>query len=246
MNHVFEIGRYWIFVKGLFARPEKWRVFWQQVLVEMESMGFGSMVIVAINSIFMGAVITIQSAYNLVSPVVPLSAIGIVARDSIIIEFSPTIIMMVLAGKIGSSISGEIGTMRVTEQIDALEIMGINSSGFLVMPKILAAMFILPFVVILSMFMGVFGGWIAGDMTGVVPSADYLKGIQDSFLPFNVFFALVKTVTFAYIITSVSAYHGYFTDGGSLEVGKSSTKAVVYSNILILLFDYILTMLFLA
>jgi phospholipid/cholesterol/gamma-HCH transport system permease protein len=246
VNHVFEIGRYWIFVKGLFARPEKWRVFWQQVLVEMESMGFGSMVIVAINSIFMGAVITIQSAYNLVSPVVPLSAIGIVARDSIIIEFSPTIIMMVLAGKIGSSISGEIGTMRVTEQIDALEIMGINSSGFLVMPKILAAMFILPFVVILSMFMGVFGGWIAGDMTGVVPSADYLKGIQDSFLPFNVFFALVKTVTFAYIITSVSAYHGYFTDGGSLEVGKSSTKAVVYSNILILLFDYILTMLFLA
>jgi len=221
-------------------------VFWQQVLVEMESMGFGSLVIVAINSIFMGAVITIQSAYNLVSPAVPLSAIGIVARDSIIIEFSPTIIMMVLAGKIGSSISGEIGTMRVTEQIDALEIMGINSASFLVFPKIFAAIFILPFVVILSMFMGVFGGWIAGDLTGVVPSADYLKGIQDSFLPFNVFFALVKTVTFAYIITSVSAYHGYFTDGGSLEVGKASTKAVVYSNILILLFDYILTMLFLA
>ncbi|MBL7925379.1 MAG: ABC transporter permease [Bacteroidia bacterium] len=246
MKHIFEIGRYWLFVKDLFTRPEKWPVFWQQVLVEMESMGFGSLVIVAINSIFMGAVITIQSAYNLVSPAVPLSAIGIVARDSIIIEFSPTIIMMVLAGKIGSSISGEIGTMRVTEQIDALEIMGINSASFLVFPKIFAAIFILPFVVILSMFMGVFGGWIAGDLTGVVPSADYLKGIQDSFLPFNVFFALVKTVTFAYIITSVSAYHGYFTDGGSLEVGKASTKAVVYSNILILLFDYILTMLFLA
>lgn len=246
MNHIFEIGRYWIFMKGLFTRPEKWKVFWNQVFVEMESMGFGSLVIVAINSVFMGAVITIQSAYNIVNPAVPLSAIGIVARDSIIIEFSPTIIMMVLAGKIGSSISSEIGTMRVTEQIDALEIMGINSAGFLVMPKMVAAIFILPFVVILSMFMGVFGGWVAGDLTGVVPSADYLKGIQDSFLPFNVFFAMVKTVVFAYIITTVSAYHGYHTDGGSLEVGRSSTKAVVYSNILILLFDYILTMLFLA
>lgn len=246
MKHLFEIGRYWIFMKGLFTRPEKWSVFWNQVIVEMESMGFGSLVIVAINSIFMGAVITIQTAYNLVSPAVPLSAIGIVARDSIIIEFSPTIIMMVLAGKIGSSISSEMGTMRVTEQIDALEIMGINSSGFLVMPKIVAAMFILPFVVILSMFMGIFGGWVAGDLTGVVPSPDYLKGIQESFLPFNVTFAMIKTVTFAYIITSVSSYHGYFTNGGSLEVGRSSTKAVVYSNILILLFDYILTMIFLS
>ncbi len=246
MNHIFEIGRYWIFMKGLFIRPEKWKVYLKQLAIEMESMGFGSLVIVAINSIFMGAVITIQSAYNIINPAVPLSAIGIVARDSIIIEFSPTVIMMVLAGKIGSSISSEIGTMRVTEQIDALEIMGINSSGYLVLPKLFAAVLILPFVVILSMFMGIFGGWIAGDLTGVVPSNDYLAGLQNGFLPFNVTFAMVKTVVFAYIITTVSAYHGYFTQGGSLEVGQSSTKAVVYSNILILIFDYILTMLFLA
>lgn len=233
-------------MKGLFTRPEKWKVYFKQIFVEMESMGFGSLVIVAINSVFMGAVITIQSAYNILNPAVPLSAIGIVARDSIIIEFSPTIIMMVLAGKIGSSISSEIGTMRVTEQIDALEIMGINSSGYLVLPKLVAAVSILPFVVILSMFMGIFGGWIAGDLTGVVPSNDYLAGIQNGFLPFNVTFAMVKTVVFSYIITTVSAYHGYYTQGGSLEVGQSSTKAVVYSNILILIFDYILTMLFLA
>lgn len=235
-----------MFMFGLFTKPEKWKVYIKQILVEMESMGFGSLVIVAINSIFMGAVITIQSAYNIINPAVPLSAIGIVARDSIIIEFSPTVIMMVLAGKIGSSISSEIGTMRVTEQIDALEIMGINSSGFLVLPKLIAAVFILPFVVILSMFMGIFGGWMAGDLTGVVPSADYLAGLQNGFLPFNVTFAMVKTVVFAYIITTVSSYHGYFTNGGALEVGQSSTRAVVYSNILILIFDYILTMLFLA
>jgi phospholipid/cholesterol/gamma-HCH transport system permease protein len=194
----------------------------------------------------MGAVITLQSAYNLVNPMVPLYAVGIVARDSIILEFSPTIIMLVLAGKIGSSIASEIGTMRVTEQIDALEIMGINSSGFLTLPKIIAGLLICPFVVIISMFLGIIGGWIAGDMSGIVPSADYIRGIQDQFLPFNIVFALIKTLVFAYIITSVSAYHGFHTDGGALEVGQSSTKAVVYSSIFILIFDYILTQLILA
>lgn len=194
----------------------------------------------------MGAVITIQSAYNIVNPMVPLSAIGIVTRDSVIIEFAPTVMMMVLAGKIGSSIASEIGTMRVSEQIDALEIMGINSSTYLVVPKLVASLLILPFVVMISMFLGIFGGWVAGDMTGACPSPDYLKGLQDQFLSFNVYFAMIKTLVFSYIIVTVSSYHGYFTQGGSLEVGKSSTKAVVYSNILILFFDYILTQLFLA
>ncbi len=246
MNYLFDIGRYWIFMRGLFAKPEKFRVYIRQIFVEMEAMGYGSLGIVAINSVFMGAVITIQSAYNIVNPMVPLSAIGIVTRDSIIIEFSPTVIMMVLAGKIGSSIASEIGTMRVTEQIDALEIMGINSASFLVLPKIVAAVFILPFVVTISMFVGIFGGWIAGDLTGACPSADYLKGLQDSFLPFNITFALIKTVIFAFLITSISSYQGYFTKGGALEVGQSSTRAVVFSNILILLFDYICTQIFLA
>lgn len=240
------IGRYWLFIQSLFIKPEKFIVYYRQVMHELVSIGVGAMGIVALTSVFMGAVITIQSAYNLVNPMVPLYAVGIVARDSIILEFSPTIIMLVLAGKVGSSIASEIGTMRVTEQIDALEIMGINSSGYLTIPKIVAGMIVLPFVVLLSMFLGIIGGWIAGDLSGVVPSADYIQGIQDQFLPFNIIFAMIKTVVFAYIITSVSAYHGYITEGGALEVGKSSTNAVVFSSIIILIFDYILTQLILA
>jgi phospholipid/cholesterol/gamma-HCH transport system permease protein len=215
-------------------------------MYELVSIGIGALGIVALTSIFMGAVITIQSAYNLVNPMVPLYAVGLVARDSIILEFSPTIIMLVLAGKVGSSIASEIGTMRVTEQIDALEIMGINSSGFLTLPKIIAGMIIFPFVVLISMFLGIIGGWIAGDLSGVVSSADYIRGIQDQFVPFNIAFAMIKTIVFAYVITSVSAYHGFYTDGGALEVGKSSTNAVVYSSVIVLVFDYILTQLILA
>jgi phospholipid/cholesterol/gamma-HCH transport system permease protein len=242
----FHIGRYWLFVKSLFMKPEKFIIYYRQVMYELVSIGIGALGIVALTSIFMGAVITIQSAYNLVNPMVPLYAVGIVARDSIILEFSPTIIMLVLAGKVGSSIASEIGTMRVTEQIDALEIMGINSSGFLTLPKIIAGMIIFPFVVLISMFLGIVGGWIAGDLSGVVSSADYIRGIQDQFVPFNITFAMIKTTVFAFVITSVSAYHGFYTDGGALEVGKSSTNAVVYSSVIILVFDYILTQLILA
>jgi phospholipid/cholesterol/gamma-HCH transport system permease protein len=242
----FEVGRYWIFMKGLLIKPEKFIVYYRQVMVELVSIGIGAMGIVAITSIFMGAIITIQSAYNLVNPLVPLYAVGIVTRDSIILEFSPTIILLVLAGKVGSSIASEIGTMRVTEQIDALEIMGINSSGYLTLPKVVAAIIVLPFVVLLSMFMGIMGGWAAGTLSGVVPSADFIKGVQDQFVPFNITFAMIKTVVFAFIVTSVSSYHGFYTEGGALEVGQSSTKAVVYSSVVILLFDYILTQLILV
>ncbi|HNR48882.1 MAG TPA: ABC transporter permease [Bacteroidia bacterium] len=245
-NTLYEVGRYSVFIKSLFYKPEKFSIYVRQVFREMVNLGIGSLWLVALTSAFMGAVITIQSAYNLVNPMVPLWAVGIVARDSIIIEFSPTIIMLVLAGKVGSNIASEIGTMRVTEQIDALEIMGINSSGYLVLPKIIAAIIICPVVVIVSMIIGITGGWIAGDLSGVVPSADYLKGLQNQFLPFNVTFAMIKTVVFAFIITSVPAYHGYYTNGGALEVGQSSTKGVVNSSILILIFDYILTQLILA
>ena len=168
------------------------------------------------------------------------------ARDSMVLEFSPTIVSLILAGKVGSNIASEIGTMRVSEQIDALEIMGINSSAYLILPKILAAVFINPFLIIMSMFLGMFGGWALGMFAGVVSSHEYLYGIQYDFRSFNVTYALVKTVVFAFIITSVSAYHGYYTKGGALEVGQSSTKAVVYSNILILLFNFVLTQLLLA
>ncbi len=233
-------------MKELLIKPEKFSIYWKQFLRELDNFGYGSLGIVALTSVFMGAVITIQTVYNLVNPLVPLTAVGIVARDSIILEFSPTMMSLVLAGKIGSSIASEIGTMRVTEQIDALEIMGINSSAYLVLPKIFAALAIFPFVVIISMFLGIFGGWIAGTLADVITTAEYIRGIQDSFVPFNIVFALIKTTTFAYLITTVSAYHGYYTHGGALEVGKSSTSAVVYSSILILIFDYILTQLILT
>ena len=212
----------------------------------MVSIGITSIGIVTLISVFMGAVITIQTVYNLVNPLVPLYVVGLVVRDSMIIEFSPTIIMLVLAGKVGSSIASEIGTMRVTEQIDALEIMGINSTGYLVLPKMIAAIFITPFLVLISMFVGVFGGWVAGELSGVIPSAEYIRGIQYQFLPFNVTFAMIKTVVFAYLVTSISTYQGFYTEGGALEVGKASTRAVVHSSVLILIFDYILTQLILA
>lgn len=246
MNWLFHLGRYWIFIKELIIKPEKFSIYSKQLIRELDNFGYGSIGIVALTSVFMGAVITIQTVYNLVNPLVPISAVGIVARDSIILEFSPTMMSLVLAGKIGSSIASEIGTMRVTEQIDALEIMGINSSAYLVLPKVVAALLIFPFVVVISMFLGIFGGWLAGTLAGVVSSSEYIQGIQNNFVPFNIVFALIKTITFAYLITTVSAYHGYYTEGGAREVGESSTSAVVYSSILILIFDYILTQLILT
>lgn len=246
MKVIYHLGRYWLFLASLFSRPENFRIYRKQVMHEMDSIGTGSVGIVTLVSVFMGAVITLQTAYNLVNPLVPLWAVGLVVRDSIIIEFSPTIIMLVLAGKVGSSMASEIGTMRVTEQIDALEIMGINPSAYLVLPKLIAAILITPFVVMISMFVGIAGGWLVGELTGIVPTPDYIKGLQSEFLPFNVTFSMIKTVVFAFIITTVSSYHGYFTTGGALEVGQSSTRAVVFSSILILIFDYILTQLILT
>ena len=193
----------------------------------------------------MGAVITLQTAYNTTSPLLPTYIIGVAARDSILLEFSSTIVALILAGKVGSNISSEIGTMRITEQIDALEIMGVNSAGFLVMPKIIGAMLFFPVLTILSMVVGIFGGWLVGEFTGVITSMEYIKGIQWGFIPFYVTYSLIKSVVFAFIITSVSAFFGYNVKGGSLEVGRASTKAVVISSILVLLFNLVITQLLL-
>lgn len=233
-------------MRQVFAKPEKFSIYWKRIIEEIDGIGISSLGIVVIISMFMGAVITIQSAFGFESPWIPLYAVGLATRDSVILEFSPTIVSLILAGKVGSSIATEIGTMRVTEQIDALEIMGINSSGFLILPKIAAALLINPFLITISMFLGLAGGWIAGTITHVVTSYEYIYGIQYDFRPYNVVYALIKTEVFAFIITSVSAYCGYFTQGGALEVGRSSTKAVVYSSIIILLFNVILTQLLLA
>ncbi|HRH01333.1 MAG TPA: ABC transporter permease [Bacteroidia bacterium] len=246
MTWLTSLGRYYILMTRTFSKPEKFSIYRKQIIKEIENVGLGSLGIVAIISLFMGAVITIQSAFGFESPWIPLYAVGVASRDSIILEFSPTIVSLILAGKVGGNIASEIGTMRVTEQIDALEIMGVNPSGYLILPKIIAAVFINPFLIIISMFLGLFGGYVAGIFTHAVTSYEYIYGIQYDFRPFNVSYALIKTVVFAFIITSVSAYHGYYTQGGALEVGRSSTKAVVYSSIIILLFNVLITQILLS
>jgi phospholipid/cholesterol/gamma-HCH transport system permease protein len=215
-------------------------------MVEMENLGLASVGIVAIISVFMGAVLAIQMAFNIDTPLIPSYTIGFVTRQSVELEFAPTIISLILAGKVGSRIASEIGTMRVTEQIDALEIMGINPATFLILPKIVASMIINPFLIMMSMLLAVGGGWLAGIFTGLFPSSEYIYGIQSFFHLYDIFYALTKTVVFAFIIASVSAYNGYYTKGGALEVGEASTNGVVYSSIAIIFMNLILTQILLA
>ncbi|MCE2786555.1 MAG: MlaE family ABC transporter permease [Bacteroidota bacterium] len=239
------IGQYVLFLRGLFSRPEKFRVFKKQLLLEMENIGLGSFGIVSLISTFTGAVSTIQIGYQLVSGLVPEYLIGRIVRDSNILEFSPTVTCLVLAGKVGSSIASEIGTMKVTEQVDALEIMGVNSANYLVLPKIFAGLFTIPLLVIYAMFLSLLGGALSGSLSGIINLDFFVKGLRADFIPFSVTFSMIKAFTFAFIITSVSSFHGYKTEGGALEVGQSSTKAVVYSCMGIIFFDYIISELFL-
>jgi phospholipid/cholesterol/gamma-HCH transport system permease protein len=220
-------------------------VYYKQIIFEIDNIGISSLPIVAIISIFMGGIITIQSAFSISNPLLPLYVLGFTARESIILEFSPTIVCLILAGKVGSNIASEIGAMRITEQIDALEIMGINSAGYLIFPKIIAAIIIFPFLIAISMFLGILGGYVMGVSAGACSSYQYIYGIQTYFNPDKLYYSFTKVVVFAFIITSISSYFGYNTSGGALEVGKSSTKAVVYSSVLILLFGLILTNIFL-
>ncbi|HBF88069.1 MAG TPA: ABC transporter permease [Bacteroidales bacterium] len=246
MKIFFHLGQYVILMRKVFSRPEKSRIYLKQTLKELDIVGISSVGIVALISVFMGAAMTIQTAYNMENPLLPEYLIGLSVRDITLLEFSSTIVGLILAGKVGSNIASEIGTMRVTEQIDALEIMGVNSASYLILPKIIAAVFIFPFLVIVSMFVGISGGWLGGVSAGVVSTEEFVYGVQYGFNAFYITYALIKTVVFALIITSVSAYQGYFTSGGALEVGRSSTKAVVYSSILILLFNLLLTQLILT
>lgn len=243
---LFHTGRYFMLMQQTFSMPEKWSIFRKRLFEELDKLGWGSVGIVALVSLFMGAVITIQGAYSFTSPWIPLFAVGLATRDTTLLELSPTIISIILAGKVGSNIASEIGTMRVTDQIDAIEIMGVNPSAYLILPKIVASVLINPFIILMSMFLSIFGGWLFGVMAGVVTTYEYVYGIQYAFLPYYVEYALEKTVVFAFIISSVSAYQGFFTDGGALEVGVSSTKAVVWSIVLVLLSNFILTQILLS
>ncbi|HEY5140922.1 MAG TPA: ABC transporter permease [Methylococcales bacterium] len=246
MKFLFHFGRYLSMLRQAFQRPEKQSIYFRQVMVEMEGLGLASVGIVAIISVFMGAVLAIQMAFNIDTPLIPSYTIGFVTRQSVELEFAPTIISLILAGKVGSRIASELGTMRVTEQIDALEIMGINPATFLILPKIIASMIINPFLIMMSMLLAVGGGWMAGIFTGLFPSAEYIYGIQSFFHMYDIFYALTKTVVFAFIIASVSAYNGYYTKGGALEVGEASTNGVVYSSIAIIFMNLILTQILLA
>ena len=239
------LGLYFIMMKKVISTPEKWSIFRKQLVLEMEKVGLNSVGLVIVLSFFVGAVVSIQTAFNMSNPLLPSYLVGLASRDSLILEFSPTMISLILAGKVGSSIASEIGSMRVSEQIDALEIMGINSASFLILPKIIAAIFFFPFLIIISMGVGMVGAWVGG-LSANVTTADFIYGLKYGFIPFYITYALIKTVVFAFIISSVSAYFGYHTKGGAIAVGKAGTSAVVTSSILILLFNYILTNLILS
>ncbi|HNX85441.1 MAG TPA: ABC transporter permease [Bacteroidales bacterium] len=240
------IGNYVMLMRRVFTRPQKGKIFWDQMMAEINNLGLDSIGIVAFISVFMGAVVAIQTAYNIDSPLIPMSMVGFTTRQSVILEFSPTVISLILAGKVGSRIASEIGTMRVTEQIDALEIMGVNSANYLIFPKVIASLLINPVLIVFSIWLGVLGGWIAMTATGLVSSTDYISGIRIDFEGYIVFYALIKTVFFAFIIASISGFYGYETRGGALEVGQASTKAVVISSVLIILFNLVLTQLLLT
>ncbi|HEY1006106.1 MAG TPA: ABC transporter permease [Sphingobacteriaceae bacterium] len=233
------LGKYILLLKAVFRRPEKWNIYRKEIFKEMNQIGIDSIGIITIISTFLGMVTTVQTAYQLVSDLIPRSIIGAIVRDSTILELSPTISGIVLAGKVGSSIASQIGTMRVTEQIDALEIMGINSPGYLILPKIIAAVVTIPLLVIISIALSIWGGYIAGTLSGAVTGSDYIMGTTQDFRGFTVTVSMIKAVIFAFIITSVSAYQGFYTSGGAYEVGISSTKGVVISCIMILFADYV-------
>jgi len=232
-------------LKGMFKRPENPKMYWKEFMHQCVEIGIGSLPIVIIISLFLGGVTTVQTAYQLVTPLIPKATIAIIVRDSIILELAPTVTSIVLAGVIGSKIASELGNMRISEQIDALEIMGINTRTYLILPKIVAAVLMVPCLIALAAILGIWGGRMAGSMAGIIGSDIFDIGLRSGFQPFNVFFALIKAFTFAFIISTVSAYHGYYVTGGALEIGRASTTSVVVSCILILIADFALAALLL-
>ncbi|MFT3683119.1 MAG: ABC transporter permease [Ferruginibacter sp.] len=245
MSFFTDFGRYLLMIKGMFSKPENFKMYWKEFMHQCNDIGIGSLGIVSIISVFIGAVSAVQTAYQLVSPLIPMETIAQIVRDTVILEFAPTLVCIVLAGVIGSKIASELGNMRVSEQIDALEIMGINTKSYLVMPKIAAAMVTIPLLVIISMVLGIWGGRLASTATGILSGDTFDRGLLQYFVPYNVKFALIKSYTFAFIISSIPSYYGYYVKGGALEIGRNSTKSVVVSCIMLLFADYVLTQLLL-
>jgi len=245
MSFFTHFGRFILMISGMFTLPENWKMYWKELMQQCIDIGIRSLGIVSIISAFIGAVSTVQTAYQLISPIIPKSAIAQIVRDTIILEFAPTLTCVVLAGVVGSKISSELGNMRVSEQIDALEIMGINTKAFLILPKILASFIVVPLLVIYSGVLSILGGRFAGTMANILSAETFDKGLLINFNPYNVTFSLIKAYTFSFIISGISSYYGYHVKGGALEIGQASTKAVVTSCIAILLADYALASLLL-
>ncbi len=240
MNIIKDLGRFLLMLKNMFSKPENTKMYWKEFMRQCAEIGIGSLGIVMIISIFMGAVSTIQTAYQLVSPLIPKTSIAQIVRDTVILEFAPTLVCIVLAGVVGSKIASELGNMRISEQIDALEIMGINTKAYLILPKIVAGLVVIPMLVAIAAVLGIWGGQMAGVLSNIISADVFYKGLLLDFLPYNVFFAMAKAYTFAFIITSIPAFFGYYVKGGALEIGKASTRAVVISCIAILFADYLL------
>jgi len=242
---IHQIGRYFLMLKEVFNKPTKWKVMKPLILKEIDDLIIGSMGIVAFISFFIGGVVAIQTALNLTNPIIPKSLIAFATRQSVILEFAPTFISIIMAGRAGSYITSSIGTMRVTEQIDALEVMGVNSLNYLVFPKI-TAFLLYPFVISVSMFLGILGGWLAAVYGGFAGSEEFLQGLQTDFKPFHVFYAFFKTFIFGFLLATIPSFHGYYMKGGALEVGKASTTSFVWTSVVIILVNYIVTQLLLS
>lgn len=245
MNYIAAIGRYFIMIREVFKKPTKWKIMKTLILKEIDELIYGSLGIIIFVAFFIGGVVTIQTALNLTNPLIPRNLIGFAARQSVILEFAPTFTSIIMAGKVGSYITSSIGTMRVTEQIDALEVMGVNSLNYLVFPKIIALL-MYPFVIAIAMYVGITGGWIAGVFGGFSTSADFIEGVQLDFIPFHVTYSFIKTIVFALIIATIPSFHGYYMKGGALEVGKASTTSFVWTSVTIIIVNYVLTQLLLG
>lgn len=240
------IGEYTLLMGRVFRAPDRQRMFWRQLSRELEKQGTMSVPIDLIISVFIGAIMTMQIKLDMANPLLPYYTVGVVTRDTMLLEFSSTILCLILAGKVGSNIASEIGTMRITEQIDAMEIMGVNSANYLILPKIVAFMTMMPILVIFSVASALIGGYVMAMTTDILTVDEYVYGITYAFIEFHVPYAIIKSVIYAFVITSVSSYYGYFTKGGALEVGKASTNAVVKSSVIILFLDIFLTKLMLS
>ncbi len=242
---IHDFGKYLLFIAALFKNRLPFKIYYQQTIIEAMRIGIHSVGLIAFIALFMGAVTAIQTAYNLQGPLFQNFLLGLIVRDMTILELAPTITSLVFAGKVGSSMAGEIGTMRITEQIDALEIMGINAKSYLVLPKICATIWMYPLLVILSAFLSIYGGLLISSFLNLVPKQDFIVGLRMHFSLYNIFFALAKSCAFAFLIASIATYRGFYTFGGALAVGKASTQAVTHSCMAILITDYLLAQLLL-